>query len=53
MPVRAAVLQAGHAAYRDMDPSAIPGLELLVDGRNALDGERWRAAGVSYVGIGR
>jgi UDP-N-acetyl-D-mannosaminuronic acid dehydrogenase len=52
-PVRAAVLQAGHAAYRDMDPSAIPGLELLVDGRNALDGERWKAAGVGYVGIGR
>jgi UDP-N-acetyl-D-mannosaminuronic acid dehydrogenase len=52
-PVRVAVLQAGHAAYREMDPSAIPGLELLVDGRNALDGQRWTAAGVSYVGIGR
>ena len=52
-PVRVAVLQAGHEAYREMDPAAIPGLELLVDGRNALDGDRWTAAGVSYVGIGR
>ena len=52
-PVRAAVVQAGHAAYRELDPGAIPGLELLVDGRNVLDGERWSAAGVSFAGIGR
>jgi nucleotide sugar dehydrogenase len=52
-PVRVAVVQAGHADYLEMIPAAIPGLELLVDGRNALDGERWTAAGVSYVGIGR
>jgi nucleotide sugar dehydrogenase len=53
VPVRVAILQAGHAAYRDMDPSAIPGLELVVDGRNVLDRRRFENAGVRYVGIGR
>ncbi len=52
-PVRAAVLQAGHDAYRALEPAAIPGLELLVDGRNALDRGRWEREGVGYVGIGR
>ena len=52
-PVRAAVLQAGHAGYTELDPAAIPGLELFVDGRNALDRARFDAAGVAYVGIGR
>jgi UDP-N-acetyl-D-mannosaminuronic acid dehydrogenase len=52
-PVRVAILQAAHAAYREMDPSAIPGLELLVDGRNVLERRRFEDAGVRYVGIGR
>ncbi len=52
-PVRAAVLQAGHAAYMELDPAAIPGLELFVDGRNVLDRDRFAARGVAYVGIGR
>jgi hypothetical protein len=30
----------------------LPGLELLVDGRNALDRDRWTAAKVAYLGIG-
>ncbi len=52
-PVRVAVLQAAHDAYLALEPSAIPGLELLLDGRNALDRGRWERAGVSYAGIGR
>ena len=52
-PVRVAVLQAGHAAYREMEPTAISGLELVVDGRNVLDRERYEAAGIRYAGIGR
>jgi nucleotide sugar dehydrogenase len=52
-PVRVAILQAGHAVYREMDPLAIPGLELIVDGRNVLDRSRFEAAGVRHVGIGR
>ncbi len=51
--VRAAVLQAGHAVYADLDPATLPGLELFVDGRNVLDRERFEAAGIGYVGIGR
>jgi nucleotide sugar dehydrogenase len=52
-PIRAAIVQAAHAAYRSLDLRAIPGLELLVDGRNALDPEAVVAAGIAYVGIGR
>ena len=52
VPVRAAVVQAGHAAYRDLDWQQLPGLELLVDGRNALDRAAVEAAGISYLGIG-
>jgi nucleotide sugar dehydrogenase len=52
-PVRVAVLQAAHGAYLELDPGRLPGLELIVDGRNALDADRWRAAGLKYVGIGR
>ena len=52
-PVRVAILQAAHAAYRALDMSPVPGLELLVDGRNALDREAVSAAGIAYLGIGR
>ncbi len=52
-PVRAAIVQAPHAAYRSLDPASIPGLELLLDGRNALDPAAVRASGVAYAGIGR
>jgi UDP-N-acetyl-D-glucosamine dehydrogenase len=53
VPVEVAILQAGHAAYAELDPRAIPGLRLLVDGRNVLDRSRFEAAGIGYVGIGR
>lgn len=52
-PVRVAILQAPHAAYAELAPSALPGLELFVDGRNASDRRRFEEAGVAYVGIGR
>ncbi|HVM24925.1 MAG TPA: nucleotide sugar dehydrogenase [Candidatus Limnocylindrales bacterium] len=52
-PVRVAILQAAHAAYRDLDPATLPNLELFVDGRNALDRARYEEAGIPYVGIGR
>jgi UDP-N-acetyl-D-glucosamine dehydrogenase len=52
-PMRVAVLQAAHQAYRELDPATIEGLELFVDGRNALDPEPFDRAGVTYVGIGR
>jgi UDP-N-acetyl-D-glucosamine dehydrogenase len=52
-PVRVAILQAAHDAYRSLDPAALPGLELFVDGRNALERAPFDRAGVAYVGIGR
>jgi UDP-N-acetyl-D-glucosamine dehydrogenase len=52
-PIRLAILQAVHAAYRELDLARIPGLELLIDGRNALDPAAVRASGVAYLGIGR
>ncbi|HYM52221.1 MAG TPA: nucleotide sugar dehydrogenase [Candidatus Dormibacteraeota bacterium] len=53
LPVRVAILQAGHEAYQHLDMRTIPGLELLVDGRNVLDRAAITAAGVAYTGIGR
>ncbi len=51
--VRGAIVQAGHAAYRSIDLGAIPDLQLLIDGRNALDRSTVEASGVAYLGIGR
>jgi UDP-N-acetyl-D-mannosaminuronic acid dehydrogenase len=51
--VRVAVLQAAHAAYRELIPASLPGLELFIDGRNALEREPFETAGIRYVGIGR
>jgi nucleotide sugar dehydrogenase len=50
---RVAILQAAHTEYRTLDMAAIPGLELLVDGRNALDAASISAGGVAYLGIGQ
>jgi hypothetical protein len=52
-PVKVAILQAAHEAYRSLEPAALPELELFVDGRNAVEREPWERAGVRYVGIGR
>ncbi len=52
-PVRVALLQAAHELYRTLAPGALPGLELFVDGRNAIDRAPYDAAGIAYVGIGR
>jgi UDPglucose 6-dehydrogenase len=42
--------------YTRLDPAAVvhlPRTPLLLDGRNALDPARWRAAGWGYRGLGR
>ncbi|MBL3685754.1 UDP-glucose/GDP-mannose dehydrogenase family protein [Leucobacter zeae] len=44
------------AEYRALDPGRAGGLVsrcLMLDGRNCLDAPAWRAAGWTYVGIGR
>ena len=41
--------------YRELDPATIPGggTRHCIDGRNTLDGQRWRAAGWTYRALGR
>jgi UDP-N-acetyl-D-mannosaminuronic acid dehydrogenase len=53
VPVRVAILQAAHEMYRELVPGQLSGLELFVDGRNAVDRHPFDHAGVAYVGIGR
>lgn len=53
IPVRGVIVQAPHEAYRSLVFAGLPGLELVIDGRNALDRAAIEAAGVAYLGIGR
>ncbi|WP_330305272.1 MULTISPECIES: UDP-glucose/GDP-mannose dehydrogenase family protein [unclassified Streptomyces] len=42
--------------FRDLDPAVVRDMAArpyVIDGRNALDGERWRAAGWTYRALGR
>ncbi|MEV7614052.1 UDP-glucose/GDP-mannose dehydrogenase family protein [Streptomyces sp. NPDC089799] len=42
--------------FRELDPAELAGtvsVPLILDGRNALDAERWRAAGWTYRAMGR
>ncbi|MGH3468213.1 MAG: UDP-glucose dehydrogenase family protein [Thermocrispum sp.] len=44
------------AEFREMDPAVLDDVvaeRCLVDGRNALDADRWQAAGWAYHGLGR
>jgi UDP-N-acetyl-D-mannosaminuronic acid dehydrogenase len=52
-PVDGAILQADHAAYRELKPDQLPGVKAIVDGRDALDAEVFAAAGVAVRRIGR
>jgi UDPglucose 6-dehydrogenase len=52
----AVLLLTEWAEFRDMDPHEIAGAVAernIVDGRNALDPEQWRAAGWNYRALGR
>jgi nucleotide sugar dehydrogenase len=50
-PVDAAVLQADHAEYAQLSPAELPGVKVLVDGRDRTDPAKW--AGVRRIVIGR
>lgn len=42
--------------FKDLDPAALAstvGTPTVIDGRNALDADAWRAAGWTYRGLGR
>jgi len=52
----AVVLVTEWNAYRELDPVALRSVvrtPLIVDGRNCLDAAAWRAAGWTYIGLGR
>jgi nucleotide sugar dehydrogenase len=49
----AIVIQTYHPQYQDLDLGAYPACRVLLDGRNAMDPARVRAAGICYAGIGR
>jgi UDPglucose 6-dehydrogenase len=52
----AVVLVTEWKAYRELDPVALRSVvrtPVIVDGRNCLDADAWRAAGWTYRGLGR
>jgi UDP-N-acetyl-D-glucosamine dehydrogenase len=51
--IDAAILQADHDAYRALGPVDLPGAKAIVDGRGALDPDRFTAAGIGVRRIGR
>jgi nucleotide sugar dehydrogenase len=50
--VSAVILQAAHADYRDLDVALLPGCQVFLDGRGALDPARFEKAGIRYLRIG-
>ena len=49
-PVDVAIIQADHAAYRNLVPADLPGVRLLVDGRAITSPEAW--VGTSRITVG-
>jgi nucleotide sugar dehydrogenase len=49
----ALVVQAAHHEYAELQPSTMPGVVAVLDGRWLLSAERWRAADVLFAGVGR
>lgn len=52
-PVDAAIVQADHSAYAALTSADLPGVRAILDGREILDLEAWKAAGVPVRRIGR
>jgi UDP-N-acetyl-D-mannosaminuronate dehydrogenase len=50
-PAEAAVLQADHDEYRTLGAADLPGVRVLVDGRDITDPGRW--GGVTRIVIGQ
>jgi nucleotide sugar dehydrogenase len=51
-PVDAAILQANHRAYAELDFRSLPGCRVVLDGRGVLDRRRIEAAGLRYLAVG-
>ena len=52
-PVDAAIVQADHSLYTTLTAADLPGVRAILDGREVLDLQAWRAAGVRIRRIGR
>ncbi|MFS0703566.1 nucleotide sugar dehydrogenase [Cellulomonas sp. 179-A 9B4 NHS] len=51
-PVDLVVVQADHSVYRELTAAELPGIRLLVDGRNITDAAAWRGTPRIVVGMG-
>jgi nucleotide sugar dehydrogenase len=51
-PADAAVVQADHAEYRDLEGAALPGLRVLLDGRRVTNPERFAGVVHRTIGVG-
>jgi UDP-N-acetyl-D-mannosaminuronate dehydrogenase len=49
--VDAAVVQADHAEYAELSTTDLPGVRVVLDGRDVLDPKRWE--GVAVIRLGR
>jgi UDP-N-acetyl-D-glucosamine dehydrogenase len=50
--VDAAIIQADHAEYANLQAEDLPGLRVPLDGCRTVDASRWRATGVRVVRLG-
>jgi UDP-N-acetyl-D-glucosamine dehydrogenase len=50
-PVDAALVQADHQQYRELDASACPGIRVVLDGRHILEPSRWHGVSVIQLGV--
>jgi nucleotide sugar dehydrogenase len=48
----AAIVQTDHAEYATVRPEQIPGVKVLVDGRNVTDAGLWRGVTRRLIGVG-
>ncbi|WIV45294.1 nucleotide sugar dehydrogenase [Glutamicibacter nicotianae] len=49
--VDVAILQTDHAMYRELSPAQLPGIKMLVDGRNATNASQWAGTPRIVVGV--
>jgi nucleotide sugar dehydrogenase len=52
-PVDAAIIQADHPQYADLEPADLPGIKVLVDGRRVTKAENWRGVTRLVIGDGQ
>ncbi|MGA4506774.1 nucleotide sugar dehydrogenase [Propionibacteriaceae bacterium G1746] len=52
-PVDAAVIQADHPEYKQLTPEQLPGIKVLVDGRNVTTAENWPGVERHVIGDGQ